>query len=66
VEPVRLPSGLEVLVPQQGTYACWDAALPCTPYPNPGLQLRRPPDLAGGFVVDPLAAGPLPEAAARP
>jgi hypothetical protein len=66
VETLRLPTGLEVLVPQQGTYACWDAPLPCTPYPHPGLQLRHPPDLGGGFVIDPLAAGPLPEAPVHP
>lgn len=30
---------------------CWSAPLPCTPYPNGRLQLRRPGDLSAGFVL---------------
>jgi hypothetical protein len=31
---------------------CWDAPLPCTPYPAPNLRLRVPNDLAKGFQTD--------------
>ncbi len=31
---------------------CWDAPLPCTPFWNENLQLRRPSDLSSGFMVD--------------
>ena len=46
-----LPSGLSVHVPTVGDF-CGDAPLPCTPSPRPGLRLRRPGDLASGFVID--------------
>ncbi|HVM97104.1 MAG TPA: hypothetical protein VMT89_12000, partial [Candidatus Acidoferrales bacterium] len=55
VEEVRLASGLVVTVPK-GTPTCWDASLPCTPEPHPGLRLRRDGDLASGFTID-LALG---------
>jgi hypothetical protein len=51
VDEVRLPSGLVVNVPR-GSDACWDAPLPCTPEPHPGLRLRRKGDLASGFAID--------------
>lgn len=44
-------SGLEVLVPSADFY-CWNAPLPCTPEPLPGLRLRREGDLSSGFVMD--------------
>jgi len=31
---------------------CWNAPLPCTPYPTPNLNLRRPGDLRYGFQTD--------------
>lgn len=52
VDEVRLPSGLVVTVPR-GSDACWDAPLPCTPEPHPGLRLRRNGELASGFAIDP-------------
>jgi hypothetical protein len=45
-----LASGLDVNVPR-GTDACWAAPLPCAPHPDPGLALRRPGDLGGGFEI---------------
>jgi hypothetical protein len=51
-EPHRLESGLVVNVPNGD--ACWDAPLPCTPFPNPALKLRREGDLAAGFMLDPV------------
>jgi hypothetical protein len=55
---IRLASGLELQTLRQGYYSCWDAPLPCTPYPHLGLRLRRPPDLGSGFVADPSILGP--------
>jgi len=57
VEVERLATGLEVRVPRL-TQTCWDAALPCTPDPNPGLRLRRAGDLSSGFVIDPSVQPP--------
>jgi hypothetical protein len=51
-EPRRLETGSVVNVPI-GIEACGDAPLPCTPYPNPALRLRREGDLAAGFMLDP-------------
>lgn len=48
-------SGLALHVPRDRGL-CWDAGLPCTPFPNPGLRWRRPGDLGGGFL--PPAAAP--------
>ena len=48
----RLKTGSIVNVPI-GVEACGDAALPCTPYPNPALRWRREGDLAAGFMLDP-------------
>ncbi|MCK4602865.1 MAG: hypothetical protein KAU28_10395 [Phycisphaerae bacterium] len=44
-------SGLTLHVPSCGDQ-CWDAPLPCTPYPKANLRLRRAGDLSGGFVLD--------------
>jgi hypothetical protein len=46
-------SGLRLWEPQ-GDLRCWYAALPCTPHPAPGLELRRVGSLGGGFRI----AGP--------
>lgn len=46
-------SGLTLYVPATGNQ-CWDSPLPCTPYPNAALRLRRPGDLRSGFTVAPL------------
>jgi len=45
-------SGLILQVPVEGD-ECWDAPLPCTPYPNPELQLRQDNDLGSGFMFVP-------------
>jgi len=31
---------------------CWDAPLPCTPYPDPRLRLREEGNLQSGFLLD--------------
>jgi hypothetical protein len=41
-------SGLEVRVPVKGDQ-CWDAPLPCTPYFNNELELRKKENLQSGF-----------------
>ena len=41
-------SGLEVRVPVKGNQ-CWDAPLPCTPYFNNELELRKQGNLQSGF-----------------
>jgi hypothetical protein len=51
-EARQLETGLTVYVPTV-SQACWDAPLPCTPFLNPALRLRREGDLQSGFVVDP-------------
>jgi hypothetical protein len=48
---VRLPSGLVVHEPAH--MQCWDAPLPCSPFHNDRLRLRRRDDLASGFTVAP-------------
>ncbi|HVN77008.1 MAG TPA: hypothetical protein VMT19_11870 [Thermoanaerobaculaceae bacterium] len=52
VETATVPTawGLEVHVPI-GTAECWNAPLPCTPWLDPALRLRRDGDLASGFTV---------------
>lgn len=68
VEARVLPGGLEVLVPKDDV--CRSGPLLCTPTPTPGLRLRRPGDLGGGFVIDPelaaSAAEPASSAATAP
>lgn len=48
VQPYATRSGLTVHVPVDGPQ-CWDAPLPCTPYPFPGLEAREAGRLAAGF-----------------
>ncbi|QDU61460.1 hypothetical protein Pan216_23200 [Planctomycetes bacterium Pan216] len=50
--PLTTDSGLQVWVPREWKL-CWDAPLPCTPFFNPLLRLRRSDDLSSGFVLDP-------------
>jgi hypothetical protein len=57
VVPHRTSPGLTVYVPVE-TNQCWDAPLPCSPYFNDTLRLRRPEDMRGGFVSE----GPIPDA----
>jgi hypothetical protein len=45
-------SGLVVYVPQKGDQ-CWDAPLPCTPYPHSNLYLRKEKDMRYGFSIYP-------------
>jgi hypothetical protein len=52
---MRLATGLVVHIPG-ATMCCWDGPLPCTPYPNQALRLRRQGDLAAGFMIDPAVA----------
>jgi hypothetical protein len=42
--------GFELFEPASGQ-ECWDAPLPCTPYPSPDLRLRVPGRLDSGFLV---------------
>jgi hypothetical protein len=46
----RTNSGLRVLVPGGTDDKCWDSPLPCTPYFNPRLELRKN-DIGSGFRV---------------
>jgi hypothetical protein len=43
-------SGLDVFVPEKGDQV-WDSPLPAMPYPNAALRLRRPGEVASGFVT---------------
>jgi hypothetical protein len=49
----RLPSGLVVWDPG-ASMQCWDAPVPCSPFDDDRLRLRRDGDLASGFTVRPL------------
>lgn len=49
LEKFETRSGLSVWTPTTGNQ-CWDAPLPCTPYPHPDLRLRKPGDLSQGFI----------------
>jgi hypothetical protein len=53
----HLASGLVVFDPGR-TMQCWDAPLPCTPFPNDALRLRRAGELASGFTLAPSATAP--------
>jgi len=44
-------SGLKIFVPFNGDQ-CWNATLPCTPYFNSNLSLRKQGDIRSGFVID--------------
>jgi hypothetical protein len=57
--PFSTASGLVVNVPGTGAL-CWDAPLPCTPYPDADLRLLHPGSLAGGFARVPADAGGAP------
>jgi hypothetical protein len=53
-------SGLMLYVPIDNDQ-CWDAPLPCTPYPIEDLRLRKADDMHYGFVLDDSAqSGILP------
>jgi hypothetical protein len=56
VVPHQTASGLTIYVPAE-TNQCWDAPLPCSPYFNDTLRLRRPGDMRGGFISE----GPIPD-----
>lgn len=43
-------SGLELNVPRDGAQ-CWQAPLPCTPYPDARLEARAPGELRHGFRI---------------
>lgn len=46
--------GLLLHVPEKGAKPlCWDGPLPCTPFRQKNLRLRRDNDLSGGFILDP-------------
>lgn len=47
-KPFRTQSGLMLHVPREGDQ-CWEAPLPCTPYPAPRLGLRDDHEPFGGF-----------------
>lgn len=51
LNPYTTDSGLDVWTPA-GTNQCWDAPLPCTPYPHPNLRLRVPGALGQGFILN--------------
>jgi hypothetical protein len=64
VVPRQTLSGLMVYVPAEGDQ-CWDAPLPCTPYFNKTLRLRRAGSTRWGFASEglpdvPDGAGPIP------
>ncbi len=42
-------SGLRLYVPNKGDQ-CWNASLPCTPYPKSNLRLRKNGDIKSGFM----------------
>jgi hypothetical protein len=44
-------SGLKLWTPVTGDQ-CWNAPLPCTPYPNPKLRLRVQGDMSKGFTME--------------
>ncbi len=47
---VRSIWGVPINIPMEGAQS-WDGPLPCSPYPNRGLEWRRPGDIRGGFRV---------------
>jgi hypothetical protein len=44
-----IPPGVVLYIAPEGSNQVWDAPLPNAPHPDPGLRLRHPPDLQGGF-----------------
>ncbi len=57
-------SGLSLWTPAK-LDQCWDAPIPCTPYPDHRLRLRQLPHLHGGFVLADENRKPGRKAAAR-
>jgi len=55
---VTTRTGLALHVPKQGQL-CWEAPLPCTPYPAPRLGLRDPDDPWSGYQL--VGDSPAPE-----
>jgi len=51
-EKFTTSSGLVLFVPKEKNQ-CWDAPLPCTPYPNAKLKLRGKNNLRYGFIIEP-------------
>src|SRR5262249_24346934 len=45
-------SGLQLGVPEPTVHRCWNADVPCTPYPVPNLRLRVANDSGKGFMTD--------------
>jgi hypothetical protein len=56
VVPHQTFSGLTIYVPVE-TNQCWNAPLPCSPYFNDTLRLRRPNELRSGFISSGPVAG---------
>ncbi|MFC2169616.1 LIC_10190 family membrane protein [Acidobacteriota bacterium] len=52
IKTFKTDSGLKLYYPADGDQ-CWDAPLPCTPYPRPDLRLRRKDDMRSGFIIYP-------------
>lgn len=52
IEGYTTDSGLMVYTPQEGSELCWNAPLPCTPYPKPTLRLRDANNLGSGFIQE--------------
>jgi len=50
VHTFKTNSGLTLFVPNNGDQ-CWDAPLPCTPYPNSNLRLRTDGNIAAGVAM---------------
>lgn len=46
-------SGLILYIPIENDQ-CWNAPLPCTPYPNPALRLLKENQPGGGFSIQPI------------
>lgn len=66
VQPIATTSGLIVFWRMDGQQ-CWDAPLPCTPYFDKTLRLRRPGNLRMGFDSDwPVNESDLANTWARP
>ncbi|MCB0165376.1 MAG: hypothetical protein KDI79_14200 [Anaerolineae bacterium] len=50
VHQFQTRSGLTIFVPNTGD-KCWDAPLPCTPYPNPDLATIESGNISSGFFM---------------
>ncbi len=49
--------GVVLYIAPKGSNQVWDAPLPNAPYLNPGVRLRKPPNLQGGFRIPPPRPG---------